>query len=154
MVKTASSQFSTKDGFAAKHEGFSQGAPMVSTLLLPLFMPSFANLSQFLISGMRGAFIITDIVGIALRRCVTKLELEREWGLRPQPGISTPAPRPNHNDYRYTYQSTDHLSCCLIDPYRQFAPSAAFAHSVLSGFPLSFPLDLDSGRIHHDVDSF
>ncbi|WP_421657988.1 hypothetical protein [Leptothermofonsia sp. ETS-13] len=38
---------------------------------------------------------------IALRRCVRTLELEREWGLRLQPGVPPPAPRPNHNDYRY-----------------------------------------------------
>ncbi len=38
---------------------------------------------------------------IALRGSVRTVELEKGVGAKPPAGGSTPAPRPNHNDYRY-----------------------------------------------------
>ncbi len=60
-----------------------------------------SNIQHLFHTQIQQSLICKNDSCIALCGCVRTLELEREWGLRPQPGVSTPAPRPNHNDYRY-----------------------------------------------------
>ncbi len=59
---------------------------------------------QSIVSSIHSALEITFQLFIALRGCVRTLELEEGVGTSPPARGSTPAPRPNHNDYRYVFK--------------------------------------------------